>query len=301
MDETIGIWNAHTGNAIKQFLHGHKSAVTTVAFSPEEPWIASGSRDTTVCIWDRASGQFSTVGPLFCHSAVTAVAFSPGGRHLAACDSEHIHLWHANTDQLFNEPLHTDNDYTESLCFTADGAQIVSAGSDRRVCIWNTGTAKLVRTLEGHTSRVRSVASSCDGRYIGSGSDDYTVRLWDAKTGAPVVTLYGHAHSVESIAFIPKQRSIMSCSFDETIRIWNIEKVLSAPSEEAEVGIAVLASTDLRRGWLLGPQGELLLWVPSEYQGNLSLPHTTLISKRRITVSADAGELHAGEDWTSCW
>jgi WD40 repeat protein len=42
----------------------------------------------------------------------------------------------------------------------------------------------VLSTLEGHFSRVTSVAISSDGTKIVSGSWDKTVKVWDAMTGS---------------------------------------------------------------------------------------------------------------------
>lgn len=56
--------------------------------------------------------------------------------------------------------------------------------------------------LEGHSSKVYSVAFSPDGETIASASDDKTVKLWNRK-GQLLQTLQGHSDSVLGVAFSP--------------------------------------------------------------------------------------------------
>ncbi|KAG9089549.1 POC1 centriolar protein A, partial [Ceratobasidium sp. UAMH 11750] len=51
-DNTIRIWDAHTGQSVGQPLQGHTSVVSSVAFSPDGAYIVSSSEDQTVRIWD---------------------------------------------------------------------------------------------------------------------------------------------------------------------------------------------------------------------------------------------------------
>ena len=64
-------------------LSGHTSWVWSVAFSPDGMWLASGSGDQTVKLWDVASGEL--VRTLSGHTdPVRSVAFSPDGTRLAS-------------------------------------------------------------------------------------------------------------------------------------------------------------------------------------------------------------------------
>ena len=54
---------------------------------------------------------------------------------------------------------------------------------DNSVKLWEAATGRLLRTFEGHSQAVTSVAFSPDGAYLLSGSADKTFKLWDAATG----------------------------------------------------------------------------------------------------------------------
>ena len=66
-----------------------------------------------------------------------------------------------------------------SVAFSPDGTQLVSAGRDGIVRLWDARTAKLLRSLAGHGDTVESVDFSSDGRHVLSGSRDKTLRLWE--------------------------------------------------------------------------------------------------------------------------
>ena len=78
---------------------------------------------------------------------------------------------------------------------------LVSGGDERTIYLWDLRKGSQLRTLEGHTGWINSVAFSPDGNTIASGSYDKTIRLWDAKTGAHLRTLEEHTRSVYSVSF----------------------------------------------------------------------------------------------------
>ena len=82
----------------------------------------------------------------------------------------------------------------------------------------------VIRTLDGHTSGVNSVAITPDGTKIVSGSSDHTIKVWDiASTGGRLLnTLEGHSSSVSSVAITPDGPKIVSGSWDKTIKVWDL-------------------------------------------------------------------------------
>jgi WD40 repeat protein len=55
--------------------------------------------------------------------------------------------------------------------------------------MWDLARGTALRTLEGHTSSVHSVAVTSDSRFIVSASEDKTLKVWDLETGRCLATL----------------------------------------------------------------------------------------------------------------
>ncbi|MGF2010085.1 hypothetical protein [Nostoc sp. DedVER01b] len=210
-------------------LRGHEQEVNCVAFSPDGNFLASGSSDSTVCLWNiigNPTAQF-----LCGHEQeVNCVAFSPDGNFLASGSIDGILcLWDLQGN-LITQPWQAHEEGIISVAFISNGngyanpggVRIVSVDFDGTVCLWDLEGNLITQRWHEHEAKIICVAFSPDSKFIVSGSSDSTVRLWDIQ-GNPIGQPWrGHEGHVNSVAFSPDGKFIVSGSCDRTIRLWDI-------------------------------------------------------------------------------
>lgn len=200
---------------------GHTYWVQDMAFSPNGRWLATGSFDGTIILWEVATGR--EVRTLRGHTlGVSSVAFSPDGRWLISGSADKtIKVWEVATG-LELRTLTGHADVTTSVEFSPDGKHLASASGDKTIKLWEVATGREVRTLSGHTSTVNNIAFSRDGRTLASGGAEKALKLWDVATGLCIRTLAGHTAGVTGVSISPDGRSLASSSFDSTVRLWDV-------------------------------------------------------------------------------
>ena len=147
-DHTVILWDVATGKAMHDFV-GHRGPVVSLAFSPTGDVLASGGDDdNTLIVWDLTSHEPRHF--LRGHDrSVNCVAFSPDGKLIATGDGPggtteietHLRLWDADNGELVHSHFAHIN-MVRSLVFIANGKQLISAGGDKRIRIWETVTGK---------------------------------------------------------------------------------------------------------------------------------------------------------------
>jgi WD40 repeat protein len=183
VDNAIQIWDAAAGGPYLKTLR-LTDYITEVAWSPDGLMLASGSQDHTVTLWGLSpSGHWRCQKVLRGAASINSVAWCP-----------------------------------------VDGAPCVASGnSDNTVCIWHSDTGACMKTLQGHSDWVTSVAWSPNCQRLVSGSHDTTLRLWDAAVGGPcLMTLQGHTDHVKSVAWSPDGMLLASAGVDAVL-VWDVK------------------------------------------------------------------------------
>jgi len=231
-DGALKLWDAELGRPVHTFK-GHTDRALAIAFSPDGTRVLSGSDDTTVKLWDTASGQL--IRTFEGHSGqVWLVKFSSDGKRVLSASTDPndrssgvtLKLWEAATGLLIHSfDIGLSGSFSVDL--SPDGAHLlVGGGNEYAFKLQDAATGRPIRTYEGHTDAVNTVAFSSDGAFVLSGSKDKTVKLWDAASGRLVRTFEGHTAAIDEVEFAPGGERVLSSSRtpgsgDMILMLWN--------------------------------------------------------------------------------
>jgi WD40 repeat protein len=208
--------------ALVRTLTGHTADVYDCAFSPDGKLIVSSSRDTTLKVWDAATGDERAT--LIGHrGGVNGCAFSPDGSLIvSASEDKTLKVWDAASGcELRTLTGHAG--WVYGCAFSPDGTLIVSTSRDHTLKVWNAINGSEPRTLTGHSESVNGCVFSLDGSLIVSASDDKTLKVWDVDSGHELHTITGHKDRVTACAFSPDGGLILSASADKMLKVWDAD------------------------------------------------------------------------------
>ncbi len=174
---------------VQQRMQGHSDAVYCASASADGKWIASGSYDKSIIVWERASGKL--VRTLHGHNgAIYDLDFDATSSLIATASADQtVKLWSINGERL--DTLGQPQGEVLSVRFSPNGNHLFAAGVDRQIRKWQVISRKepainpLLVARFAHEDDVLQIAF-LEGDQMISTSVDRTVKLWDTDQLRPL-------------------------------------------------------------------------------------------------------------------
>ena len=163
--------------------------------------------------------------------AVSALALSPGGKHLAAGSADgSIQLWDAGGQRL-GPPFADGDQKILALRFSRDGAKLLSGDANATLVVREVD-GKVLHKLSGNR-KLSAVAFRADGEHVAAGTDDGTVLLWNAEGKTLHSPLRPATVRIVSLAWNPSAPYLASGDDDGYLTIWDLDRGRKVCREKA--------------------------------------------------------------------
>lgn len=154
-----------------RILQGHHSDVNVVKFHPNGNYLATGSSDRSVRIFDLATGN--PVRFFTGHKVKRKWRSNEIKKCLSKIRKKEIELRKLKFYFLKGNV---------SVCqFSPDGKFLVSGGADGRLIVWEIGNAKMLANIRAHDAPISSIEFSRDGAVLATGGLDDSIKLFSTQ------------------------------------------------------------------------------------------------------------------------
>jgi WD40 repeat protein/serine/threonine protein kinase len=216
---------------------GHEASVIGASFSADGSLAVSASSDSSVRVWDNATGQqiaLFTIEGLWFNDAV----LSPDNElAIGAASDGNLYVWNLASGAL-EKTLTGHSAEILSLAISTDGSRLLSAGLDRTARIWDLASGRELQAFEHPGAVLKAVFSPDASRVFTATADETTttrgddvldrmIRLWDAETGDMLWEVNPASGFVRAAAYSPLGDTVAIGVWDSanggTIRIYSVE------------------------------------------------------------------------------
>ncbi|MGL5036012.1 MAG: WD40 repeat domain-containing protein, partial [Microcystaceae cyanobacterium] len=124
------------------------------------------------------------------------------------------------------------------VAFSADGQQVVSAGQDSTIRVWNLKSNDAQIIFQLYDALPTFVTFSPDGKLIASGDNLGNIQLWNLQTKQSFATWKAYMSTgIKSLQFNPDVTKLTAIAADGTIKVWpleNLEQLLNRGCQQLQ-------------------------------------------------------------------
>lgn len=216
-DTSLKLWDLDTGELQRTLWHDG-GWVNGVAIGPDGAIAISSSHDKGIKVWDADTGELRY---RFDGSNPMAVSWETGLMAHAIGDRMVLRDLSDGDTVGTIAPPDAERQGIRAIAISPDGTRLASVVSGSpTIQIWNVETGELLRTLEGHTEMVETLAMSPNGTTLVSYGRDRAIRIWNLATGRQQRRIDGGS---KAIAISPDGTLLASGGENNPVQLWRLE------------------------------------------------------------------------------
>jgi WD40 repeat protein len=272
-DNKVYVWNSTTHREITHMVY--TAQVSSVAFSPNNQWVVSGSHDGVAQVWDVTNGQ--EISRMTVDGSVMTIDLSSDGKLVAqgacegqyvACGNAVVRIWESRTGK---EVYQLKPDFAIRVVkFTPDNKNIVLAGDHGSIQLWNLDIGKMISEYEPDLTGaevagragafIETMDVAPNGKWIVAGSR-VAAEVWDLNSTIKIYKMNSD-DGISAVTFSPSGKWVASAS-NNNIRVWDPqsgEELIVIPLQSYYIGDSSLAFSPDEKWLALGSGTMIKVW-----------------------------------------
>ncbi|EJK47883.1 hypothetical protein THAOC_33368 [Thalassiosira oceanica] len=242
----------HTALSPRGLLDGHTAIVLSIDTSPCGRFVATGSKDRTMRLWEVATqkcvavatGHTEALGSVAlsrkvgCYDVGGKVAESGAGAFVVTASKDRtLKIWPLPGSAVLSQWSEGKGDNSLrarlsarahekdiNIVTVAPNDALVATGSqDKQVKLWRPADLALHGSLKGHKRGVWDVQFAPHDRLVATASGDRTIKLWSMSDCKCLRTFQGHMQGVLRVRFLNGGLQLISSGSDGLLKLWTIK------------------------------------------------------------------------------
>ncbi len=300
------LWTRRLGqDGPRRLLPGVESPTSTVCLDPEGRFLAAGSKNKPVTVWDLESGTklgSCSPGARF----LDQLAFTLDGQTLVlACQDDRLRGWPFRDASDVGRVLRDHRAAALALAFSPDGALLASGSADHTIKLWDVRTERLLLTLRAHDEAVTALSFFPEQDLIASVGLDGKVILWNlirdqprsGELAAEPTVLLGSGEPLYALTTSKDCVHLAVAGSSGTISVWNVGNKAVETTFQGHDGPILVLAYSANPGVMAsaGKDGTVRFW---DMKSRPAAPHTHAFAcaMRAVAFSSDGLMAVAGGD-----
>lgn len=282
--------------ATEAIASGHFDEITVLEYSPDGAWLASGSEDERMLVWNTSTWEVVASFDCSVCWSVADVSWSPDSTLLVTTSQRggmevfEVGTWEHRARGVGSEPRLTE--------FSVDGSQLIGiGGASGGITLWNTSTWAVEGTASASVASAFTSSLSPDGSELVVGLTNGTLAVLDTSSWSETLVTSNHSAQVTGVDHAADGLRVVTSSFSGELILWNTSDWSQV--HEADVGFSAV------HGAAWTPNGTHVavawgvwmgLWDAAVWIEPSHLYNGVLTQTRAVAVSPDGSEVLLGGD-----